>query len=354
MIRPRKKLASLQRDVQIYDSRGEMLRLDMNEYVPYADETLYQALLERITFETISGYPLVNRAYGAISEFINQPIGKIVLTPGSDGVIFSTLMAFCESGDTVGYIEPSYGMYGVYCDMLGVKKKCVSYDAAFQINIDDILNMIDETLKVLMIANPNGVLGTEIPASKIEEIVRKGNETGTIILLDEVHADFVDNGCSDYAYLTEKYDNFVIARSFSKSYGLAGIRAGYALAHRETRKYLISVRSNVEISSVASLAIQVWCEHKEAMLRSIDAINQSKALLCEEFTKRGFCTYNGGGNFIVVKPPEPYFALFRDALEENKIKIKYLSGAFDGWTRITVGTEAYMKRLIDIIKENFG
>ncbi len=350
VIRPRKNLETLYRDIQPYNSRDGLLRLDMNEYVPYADEELYRELFRRMTYETVSGYPMVNDAYAAISEWLGQPIEKLVLTTGSDGVILSTLQAFCYYGDRVGYVEPAYGMYGVYCDMLGLHSHTVSMDSTLGIDEDALLKLLDKDLKVLMIASPNGVLGTELSPTLIETLVKRGNETGTVILLDEVHADFSDHGISAYTHLTDLYDNLVIARSFSKSYGLAGIRAGYSLSSPEARKYLIAVRSNVEISSVAALAIRVWCDNKEAMLRSLDEINASKKAVAEELDRLNFHTVVGGGNFIIARPPAQAAESIRAALEDSHIKVKYLSRSPEGYMRITVGTKAYMETFLNVIR----
>ena len=189
MIRPRSHLKCLERDVQPYDNRDGVLRLDMNEYLPSADPHLYQELMQRLTPETVSAYPMVNNAYKALSTYIQQPIDKIVLTTGSDGVILSTLQAFCSPGDTVGYLEPAYGMYGAYCDMLALKKQTCAISRDFTVNYQKILDSVTEEMKVLIIANPNGVLGIELDTDFLREVIQKGNKCGTVVLIDEVHED---------------------------------------------------------------------------------------------------------------------------------------------------------------------
>lgn len=352
MINPRKHLKYVERDVQNYDTREEFCRLDMNEYLPYANKELYDKLFENINNETISGYPMVNLAYKSISNFINEPIDKIVLTNGSDGVILSTLLAFCEPGDTISYVAPTYGMYQVYANMLNINTKTINYNADFSLDIQKLEDMIDNDIKVMIIANPNGIVGDEIEEEIIIKLLEKANKHGVVLLIDEVYAGFQDYGTSRFLKYTNKYDNLVIARSFSKSFGLAGIRAGYSISHKETRKFLIAVRNNVEINSIAVEAIKVWCDNKECLDRSIKEIIESKKYICEEFSKLGINCKNGKTNFILIKIPEGSRDKIKKALQDNNILVKSIESLFEGYWRVTVGTKAYMKKFVDVVKDN--
>ena len=351
MIRPRKHLEIVERDVQKYDTREGLIRLDMNEYLPYANNKLYEKLFNKINNETLSSYPMVNLAYKAISEFIDEPTEKIVLTNGSDGVVLSTLLAFCDPKDTISFITPTYGMYQVYANMLNLNTKTIEYNKDFSLNLKAIEENINSNLKVMIIANPNGIVGEELDEEFILRLIKKANKTGTIILIDEVYADFQDFGKSRFAKYTEQYDNLIIARSFSKSFGLAGIRAGYSLSNKKTRKYIISVRNNVEINSIAVEAIKVWCKNRELLIESIKEILDSKKYVCEELSKYGVECIEGKTNFILIKLPKEKRNNIMEELKNNKIIIKSIENIFDGYWRVTVGTKDYMKKFIDIVKE---
>lgn len=349
MICPKKHLLTLSRDVQNFDERNGVLRLDMNEYVPHASILLYDKLMKRLTPEVLSAYPLVNEAYHSISRLIGEREEKIVLTPGSDGVIYSTLMAFCKPGDTIAYVEPTYGMYGVYSAMMNLNVKTIHHGINKTICYEDILNCIDENLKVFILANPNGVTGRDLPFDFVVEMIKKGNHCGTIILLDEVYAAFQDCGHSRYADLTDKYDNLVIARSFSKSYGLAGVRAGYSLSHEVTRKLLISVRNNVEINSVAVEAIRTWCDYPQELKACIETVVNSKKQLGLLLTEKGLEWVAGCGNFLLIHVPNQN--LWQKQLLQRQISVKWLQLDGECWIRVTVGSFAYMERFINFINQ---
>lgn len=352
MIKPRKHLKYVERDIQSYDTRDDFCRLDMNEYLPYANKELYNKLFDRINNETISSYPMVNLAYKAVSNFINEPIEKIVLTNGSDGVILSTLLAFCEPEDTIAYVSPTYGMYQVYANMLNLHTKTINYRDDFSIDLNEIETVIEEGIKVLIIANPNGIVGEDIDKEFVVKLIKKANKLGVVVLIDEVYADFQDYGKSKFIDYTNKYDNLIIARSFSKSFGLAGIRAGYSISNKETRKYIIAVRNNVEINSIAVEAIKVWCENREFLKNSIEEILEAKRYVCKEFSRLGIDCKEGKTNFILMKVPIEKREKVRKALQDNKILIKSIESVFDGYWRITVGTKEYMKKFVNVVEEN--
>lgn len=348
MIQARTHLRNLCRDVQEYDNREGILRLDMNEYVPNASSELYDDLIKNLTPAVLSAYPMVNGAYHAIAQMIEQPEEKIVLTAGSDGGLYSTLMAFCELGDTISFVEPTYGMYHVYADMMGLRTKPISYSLKKPLEYSTILDTIDESVRVFVVANPNGIFGDELPYEFMLKLIKKAHATNTVVLIDEVYADFIDLGISRFANCTDQYDNLVLARSFSKGYGLAGVRAGYTISHPSLRKSLLSVRSNVEINAVAVEAIKVWCNNYEKMVSSLKEINNSKKWLCSNLNYLGLYHVNGLGNFVLIKVIDE--EKWRESFELNRIAVKWMEYDREKWIRVTVGTQSYMEPFVEVLK----
>jgi histidinol-phosphate aminotransferase len=342
-------LSTVERDVQPTELRTGQLRLNMNEYCPHAVKALYDEWLKHVQPEVLSSYPRVNSAYQSVSHLIQEPIEKLVLTNGADGAILSALQAFCNPTDMIGYVSPTYGMYQVYADMLNLRTQRFLYDASRRINREDILRGITPEMSVFLLANPNGIFGDDLRGDDfIPELIKKGNETGTLIVLDEVYADFVDGGQSRYAHLTDVYDNLVIARSFSKGFGLAGVRAGYSLSNSKTRRFLIAVRNNVEISSMAVEAINIWCSHPDLLKESLDEILNSKNEIVLSLKRLGIFVLEGAANFIVMLIENEHDAL-RDALQKANIAVKWFEWHGFNYLRVTVGVKSYMQRFIDVI-----
>lgn len=351
MIRPNKHLENLVREPQHFDKRVDVMRLDMNEYVPFPNQKLYERWQTEMTDETISAYPMVNNAYHALSKLTGLSEDQIVITTGSDGVVLSTLLAFCQPGDEVGMVVPTYGMYGVYARMLDLKIKEVSYEG-FELDYEKLINSVTPEMKVFLLANPNGNLGDDLPKDVIMRLLDKTNECGVVLLLDEVYAAFVDYGRSRYVDLIDKYDNLVIARSFSKSYGLAGLRAGYSISCKNTRKYLMAVRTNVETNSAAVTAINIWCDYPELLKEAVTNIIKSKGEIETYFNSIGIEAKNGSANFVLAKIPKEKVNAYKEIFEKEKIAVKWMEIAGNQWIRITIGTSEYMKRFIEAIDKS--
>lgn len=256
-------------------------------------------------------------------------------------------MAFCDYGDTIAFIQPTYGMYAVYAKMMGLNVLPITYSIKRPLDYESILECLTEKIKVLIMANPNGIIGDEIDEGVVRTIIKKCNEIGTVVLIDEVYADFVDGGYSRFTTLTDNYDNLVIARSFSKGYGLAGVRAGYTISHPDMRKMLISVRSNVEINSVAVEAIKVWTSHPALMRECIFEINETKKYLCELLNDKKISCIQGLGNFILILANNE--RKWKELLADNSIAVKWLEIDGEKWIRLTVGTKSYMQDFVELL-----
>lgn len=348
MIMPNSNLHNLVRESQPNKNHMVGYNLNMNEYVPFAEEELYEKLFKKLTPSIFSEYPHVNTSYKKISQLIGVSEKNIVLTNGSDGVIVSVLRAFCKENDLIGFIEPTYAMYSIYAKVFNLKTKCVTYNNNLEIREETILDAINPTVKVFIIANPNGIFGNILSESTIERILKKANNTGTIILLDEVYAAFFDGGKSKFIKYINKYDNLIIARSFSKSYGLAGIRAGYSISNEETRKYLYAVRNNVEINSLAVEAISVWCSNPQLLKKSIKEINESREYIFSRFKNLGIRVKNSYANFILVEIYSKKDKTFENLLITNNFLIKILDFNEKRYLRITVGKMKYMRKIEEI------
>lgn len=352
MIRARAHLKNMYREGQPFFSRFELDRLGYNEYVPYAEKELYEKLFATVNREVISAYPSVNDAYSAISALTGQSRDRLMLTTGVDGAIMNVFMTFCDPQDEVVLVTPNYGMYYVYSDLMNARVTEVKYDENFELDYAELLNSINEKTKIIALANPSGFSGQVIPENVMLELIEKANGLGCVVLLDEVYADFYDGGISRYYKYIDRYDNLVIARSFSKSYGLAGLRAGYLVAQESTTAEIKRVRQNVEINSVAVEAIKIWCAEKEALKKSIDAINQSRRKVAEELTRMGYEVRESVTNFCFVKVGRENMGQFIEEMKAEKIELKFMGpdSLYPDYLRVTIGVYDYMKHFLDVMR----
>lgn len=352
MIRPRSHLQNMYREGQPLFSRFDWERLGYNEYVPFSDGKLYKQLRERLNNEVISAYPSVNDAYKAIGEMISRKQENIMLTTGVDGAIMNVFLAFCDPCDKVVLVTPNYGMYYVYSDLMNASVKEVKYNSDFELDYNDLLNAVDQKTKIVALASPSGFSGQVIPEDIMLQLIEKANGLGCIVLLDEVYADFYDGGVSRYIQYIDQYDNLVIARSFSKSYGLAGLRVGYLVANEVACKEIKRVRQNVEINSAAVEAVKIWCEAKDSLEKCLSAIIHSREQVTKELREMGYEVRESVTNFCFIKVGKENMQRYKQVMENEKIELKYMSGdsLYQDYIRVTIGKYDYMKHFLDVMR----
>jgi histidinol-phosphate aminotransferase len=344
MISEKKSLSTLNRPEQEYSTRFGLVRLGFNEYVPHVEEAFYQRLLNRVTPEIISAYPEVNGAYEAISAVYGMSEENFLFTYGVDGAIKTVFETFCDDGTKVGLICPTYGMYECYIKMLGCIPKIVSYDANGNLSEDEVYLLIRSGIKILAITSPNGIWGSIIERKFLLNIIIECNKLDVVVLLDEVYSDF--SGIS-YAKNVVEYKNLIVAKGFSKTLGLAGLRIGFCISDASIREKLNKVRPNVEMSSIAVEAVKLICEDYSIIERSIAVIKKSKKFCCDLLNANGFIANDTEANFIILRHESIKLSEIYDICGTNKIELKYYE-AYQ-FLRMTVGSIEYMRSPLEKI-----
>lgn len=348
MVEPRNHIKNFDRYGQPYKTRLDRVRLGFNEYVPHIDRMLIEKILEDLSIESFSAYPEINTAYEILATYLGKDIENIILGHGSDGVIFTILNAYCDPGDTICTLTPTYGMYEVYSLMLDCKFKEVPYTHDRTVNLDQLLNTLDQKPKVFILANPNGVIGTSLKYKDIDLIIEVAKKNNTLVIIDEAYSEFSKNTMID---LTDKYKNLIVVRSFSKSMGMAGLRIGYGIMDRSIRHNVYKMKPVVELNTVAVSAIKVLCEDKSILKKLVSDINISKRYVYDVLTKAGLEVLDTETNFLLINFKENSKNILKQ-LDRYNIEIKKLEGNFSGYYRVTIGNLNIMKNFIDLVKNS--
>ena len=347
MVKPRKHLEIFLRDGQPYKTRLNRIRLGFNEYVPHIGEELFRKIINDLNVESFSSYPEINLAYDIMAQYLNISVGNIVLGHGSDSALFMALSAFCDPGDVICSVIPTYGMYEVYADMLACKFIKETYDSDRQVSLSILLDLLKHKPKVVILANPNGVIGTRINDEVLERFIVEADKNDTLVIIDEAYAEFSTKTLIDKINV---YKNLVIVRSFSKSMGMAGLRIGYLVLDKSLRESAYKMKPVVELNSVAISAIKVLCENKQIVKDLTAIINSSKAYFIDELRKLNFNALETETNFVLVNFQERETIVINE-LSKRNIEFKKLTESFEGYYRITVGSKEIMKHVINVLKE---
>ncbi|WP_432714555.1 histidinol-phosphate transaminase [Pedobacter sp.] len=284
----------------------------------------------------------------AISRIKGVPIENTFLGNGSDEAIDLLFRAFCEPGvDNVVILPPTYGMYEVSADINNVEVRKVNLLPDFQLDMEAIAEAIDENTKLLFICSPNNPTGNSIIRTDIETILANFNG---LVVIDEAYINY-SRQKTFIAELTE-YANLVILQTFSKAWGLAGLRLGMAFAPRPVIDILNKVKAPYNINQATQdLALEAlknvgqvneWIkatvEERNLLTAALEALDMVKKV------------YPSDANFILVAM-ENAKAKY-DSLVEQGIIVRDRSKVTlcDDCLRITIGTPEENKILLEALK----
>ena len=280
-----------------------------------------------------------------VSALKGLPVEDIFLGNGSDEAIDLMYRIFCTPGrDNALAIEPSYGMYTVAADINDVELRPVPLGADFSLPVEEIFKKADDRTKLLFLCSPNNPSGNAFDPSQLLELIQR---FPGIVVLDEAYADFSAKGSLRAAVLEQP--NLVVLQTFSKAYGMAGLRVGLAFAGA----YIIDLMNRVKYpynlsQATQELALKALETTPEANIREIVAERSrlTKALPEYSFVQK---VYPSDANFLLVKVDNAdalYDVLLSGGIiVRNRSRVPGCSGCL----RITVGTPAENDRLLQIL-----
>jgi len=274
---------------------------------------------------------------------------EIFIGNGSDEAIDLLFRIFCEpQRDNILICPPTYGMYEVSANIndVGIKRANLTED--FQLDLSEIETAIDENTKLLFICSPNNPTGNSL---KREEVLNLAKNFNGIAVVDEAYIHF----SNEKSLLSEinNFPNLVVLQTFSKAWGLAGLRVGLAFANEEIIKLFNKVKPPYNISEIAQHAILDAFENAENVEKTIAEIISEREKLIENL--RGFSfvkkIYPTDANFVLVKTSDAK-SIYEFLLDE-KIVVRNRSNVelCEGCLRITVGTVEENESLLKSLKK---
>lgn len=285
----------------------------------------------------------------SLSEYLRIDETKLFFGVGSDEIIDLVIRIFCEPEKSNIIIpQPTYGMYKVACDINNVEVKDCKLDSNFDLDVETIINLADDKTKIIFLCSPNNPTGNLLDNEKIKSLAQAING---IVFIDEAYIEFSE----DKTFMSELawFKNVIISRTFSKAWGLAGVRCGYCVADEFIINLLFKVKAPYTINRLTeNLIIKVW-KNSERMKEFVSKILSEKERLISELNSFDFVIniYPSDANFILVKikNAEDVF----NYLNQKGIRVRMRKDdeQLKDCLRITVGNREENDLLIKILKE---
>jgi len=293
--------------------------------------------------------PLQTKIRKKIAEIYSVETGEVFIGNGSDEAIDLLFRIFCEPRrDNVLICPPTYGMYEVSAAINDVSVKRALLTADFRLDRRAIEQAVDENTKLLFICSPNNPTGNGFPCGEILDVTRN---FGGIVVIDEAYIHF----SREKSLLAEirNYRNLVVLQTFSKAWGLAGLRVGLAFAGEEIIALFNKVKPPYNVSEIAQAAVLEAIENRETVERTVAEIVREREKLIENLRAFSFVRkiYPTDANFVLVKTTDAEriyrFLLNEKIVIRNRQNVELCAGCL----RITVGTPEENESLCEALKK---
>lgn len=326
---------------------GRWIRLGSNEnnYAPYP--AALQAM--RAELANLNRYPDVafNSVKGLLSEIHGLAADHIAISHGAEGMLQTLGKCFIEADDEVLIPQTTYGLYREISLLMGGRViRTPMRDRA--VDTEALIAAVTPRTKLVWLANPNNPTGTLVPAADLERLL-DALPPHAWLVLDEAYAEFADPArLPDRAALIRAERRLVCVRTFSKAYGLAGARLGYALAHPGMVTVIDTVSEpfNANRIGVAG-ALAVLTEDRQGVDETLAVMRADRARIETGLAALGCSVVPSQANFVLFETPYDGDALTRELFRRGMV-IRSCSGwGYDRAVRVTVGTTEQVTRFLD-------
>jgi len=289
--------------------------------------------------------------FGAISK------NNVIVGNGSTELIYLFAQVFLRKGDVALIPTPTFGEYANAVAKSGSKLRLLKMSRDFQIQ-PDVFKFKMEGVKAVFLCNPNNPTSMLIPHDTLVEIVEKARDENVVVFLDEDFIEFVENeNQHSLVNATGKYPNVFVLRTFTKFYGLTGLRVGYGIADEETIDLFSKVKMPWNVNSLAQAAAIAALADEEHSRRTFEVVRSEREFLSRELAEvKGFEVFPADSNFIFINVRQSGFtaAQLRKRLISHGMLVRDC-GSFDGldsyYVRVAVRTREENERLLEAFRK---
>jgi histidinol-phosphate aminotransferase len=326
------------------EGRAKKLRLDFNENTVGCSPAVLRAL-SRITAEQMAIYPEYQETTRRLARFFQVRPEEMHLTNGIDDALHLISDTFIEDGDSVLLAEPTFDMYRFFAELAGARVTALRYDEEMQYPVEAVVHELRRPAKrahrVLYIATPNNPTGTVAPQKGLRRILNAASRT--LVLVDEAYFDF--SGETILPWI-RRYSNLLVARTFSKSAGLAALRVGCLFGKPELLSAMRRACSPYPVNTAALVAAEAAVADKRFGKNYTREVLLSRALLEKSLVQMGATIYPSGANFVLADFGSRAHRLVK-SLERKGILVRERKDfPREGFIRISAGTRADTRKLL--------
>ncbi|MBI3591335.1 MAG: histidinol-phosphate transaminase [Candidatus Melainabacteria bacterium] len=327
---------------------SRILKLSSNENV--LGSSLKAKIAATLALEKVNIYPDV------VSDELSKEIKKthglknieVVVGNGMDHIFEMLARLFLNNGDETIISIPTFSCYELVTLWAGAKPRLIPLLKNYQMDIGKILSLINKKTKMIFICSPNNPTGNLMKTEDIKKIL---DSTDKIVFLDEAYAEFAGKSLVKWI---EKYPNLIIGRTFSKIYGLAGYRVGYAFIHKNLANYYLNSITPFVVSRPGQAAALAALDDHDFFEKTIRMVEEGKNFYYKELSKANIKHLKSDANFITLDTYPQKASLLANELLERGIIVRECSTFGKGGEyllRISIGKREHNVKVLEVLRE---
>jgi histidinol-phosphate aminotransferase len=325
------------------------VRLDFNESTIGCSPRVL-ARLRSLEAETLARYPEREPLERTVADFLGLDAAAVLLTNGVDEAIHLLCSTYLEPGDEAIIVVPTFAMYAIFAHAEGARLVQVRSGENFAFPLEELLPRIRSRTRLIAVANPNNPTGAAVASEVLLQVARRAPQAA--LLVDEAYFEFHgETILSSTAWPA----NLFVARTFSKAYGLAGLRIGMLAGEAGQMAMVRRVVSPYNVNTVALAALPEALQDQEYVKRYVSEVQRGRRVLEQELRTLGLHYWPSRANFVLVRVGRAH-AEFIQALRARGILVRdrHTDPGCEGCVRLTVGSEEHTRTLIGALREVAG
>ena len=321
------------------------LRLDFNESTIGCSPRVL-ARLRTLDGEALARYPERAPVEGEVANFLGLDADQVLLTNGVDEAIHLLCSTYLDPEDEAVIVVPTFAMYALFAQAEGAHLVPVLSGENFAFPLEDLLSRISERTRLITVANPNNPTGAAVACEVLLQVARAAPQAA--VLVDEAYFEFH----GQTILRTERPANLFVARTFSKAYGLAGLRMGILAGDARQMAMVRRVASPYNVNTAALAVLPEALRDQEYVEHYVAEVRRARTVLEQELRSLGLYYWPSRANFVLVRVG-PAYAEFIQALRSRGILVRdrHTDPGCEGCVRLTVGSEEHTRTLIGALRD---
>lgn len=345
-VRPRRAIERMEPYRPPTGGRTDLLRLDFNENTVGCSPRVTEFLQQGFSAAQLPSYPEYAAARTELAAFFGVAEEALVLTNGTDEAIQLVVNTYLDDNQECLLMRPSYAMYRFYAEVAGAEVYELDFNPdTLAFPLEQMLETISRNTRLVMLANPNNPTGGGITRNAIERILDRA--THAMVLIDEAYFEF--SGVTALP-LIEDYPHLLVTRTFSKVYGLAGLRVGCLFTQPANADFLRKGQSPYSVNAIGAAAARVAIQDQEFVTRYVTEVLAARELTEVGLDKLHLPYFASDGNFLLIQFGDRAQKVV-EGLRAKGILVRDRSHEIPGTVRVTIGTREQMARFLTSLRE---